>query len=83
MQKVNKRSKYYYGSHTQDYYTNLGYNYHGNIFKRTLSSEMFINSNQNKILKWLEYHIEFLIDAVKNIKLQFSIARDKDDKNIN
>ena len=83
MQKVNKRSKYYYGSHTQDYYTNLGYNYHGNIFKRTLSSEMFINSNQNKILKWLEYHIEFLIEAVKDIKLQFSIARDKDDKNIN
>ena len=83
MLKVNKKSKYYYGSHTQDYLSNLGYDYHGNIFKRTLSSEMFINSNQNRILKWLEYHIEFLIDAVKNIKLQFSIARDKDDKNIN
>lgn len=83
MQKINKKSKYYYGSHTQDYYSNLGYDYHGNIFKRTLSSEMFINSNQNSILKWLEYHIEYLIDAVKNIKLQFYIAKNKDDKNFN
>ena len=44
---------------------------------------MFINSNQNSILKWLEYHIEYLIDAVKNIKLQFYIAKNKDDKNFN
>lgn len=83
MLKINKKSKYYYGSHTQDYYTNLGYDYHGNIFKRTLSSEMFVNSNQKSILKWLEYKIEFLIDAVKNIKLHYYFAKNKDDKNFN
>lgn len=84
MLKPNKKSKYYYMSHCNDSYLNLGYEYHGNVYKNTISPELY-NSNKNVtnfILK-LEVLINYLIDSVKHIKLQFSIAHDKNDITLN
>ena len=64
--------------HWRDNYTNLGYNYHGNILKNVLSSELFSNPVQDTNLRQIERLIEFLIDQVKRIKLQYSITHEKD-----
>lgn len=84
MLKPNKKSKYYYASHTHDAFLNLGYKYHGNVYKNTISPELF-NSNGfvSICIARMESLINYLIDAVKQIKLQFSIAHDKNDININ
>lgn len=84
MLKPNKKSKYYYASHSQDAYLNTGYKYHGNVYKNTISPELY-NSNLNvkNFILQLESLINYLIDSVKKIKLQFSIAHDKNDIRIN
>ena len=84
MLKPNKKSKQFYISHSQDVNSNVGYKYQGNIYKNTISPELY-NSNKNvkSLLLVLENMIQFLIDSVKSIKLHFCIARDKNDININ
>lgn len=83
MLKPNKKSKFYYISHRKDNFDIKRYDYHGNVLKHTLSPEMFNNDNQNYIFSQMERLINFLIDEVKNIKLHFSIAHNKNDFNIN
>ena len=41
MLSPNKKSKYDYSSHVHDVYTGLGYNYHGNVYKNSISSDLF------------------------------------------
>lgn len=70
-------------NHSNDVLSNLGYDYHGHIFEKTLSPEMYANPNQKPTYDIIEKMIEFLIDSVKTIKLQYSIAHSKNSKNIN
>lgn len=79
----NKQSYYYNLKHNQDNYKNLGYNYAGNIFKKTLSPEVFSNPLQQSNYNQLEKLILNLINEVKQIRKQFSIAHDKNSLNIN
>ena len=83
MLKPNKKSKYYHISHSKDIMNDGKYDYHGKVFKHTLSPEMFSNPTQNLIFDEFEKLINFLIDEVKLIKLHFSIAHSKNDKRIN
>lgn len=63
--------------HWRDHYTSLGYDYHGNILKNVISSEMFSNPVQFVNLRQIERLIEFLVDQVKRIKLQYCITLPK------
>lgn len=84
MLKVNKRPLRWYMGHSKDALPYLGYKYHGNVYKNTISPELY-NSNTmvKNFINLLERHINFLIDSVKNIKLQYFIAKDKNDINFN
>lgn len=84
MLKANKRPLRWYMGHSKDALPYLGYKYHGNVYKNTISPELY-NSNVNvkNFIMLLEKHINFLIDSVKNIKLQYFIAKDKNDINFN
>ena len=84
MLKHNKRSKYWYGTHHHTILPYLGYKYHGNVYKNTISPELYYaNEKVTNSISILEIMINYLIDSVKHIKLQFSIAHDKNDVNIN
>lgn len=71
-------------NHKEDNLTNLGYLYYKDgIFKNVLSPEIFSNPKQDKNYRQLERIMIYLIDLVKQIKLQYSIAHDKDTIYIN
>ena len=70
-------------THTQDYFTDLGYDYRGHIYEKTVSPEILKNQNNKNILLSVDKIIVFLIDAVKQIKLQYLISLDKNDRNVN
>lgn len=57
----------------------IGYEYHKNILKNVLSSELFSNPTQDYFYRQIERTIEGLIDSVKNIKHHFSYAIDRED----
>lgn len=78
----NVKSFRYDAKHWNDNYTGLGYEYHGNILKNVLSHEMFANPVQDTNYRQIERIVEFLIDQVKRIKLQFCITVDKNDFNL-
>lgn len=69
--------------HSNDYFTNLGYDYRGNILKNTTSPELWANPIQVPLYGRLEAMLTFVLEQVKIIKKHFSIAHDKNDLNIN
>jgi hypothetical protein len=79
----NKKNARYVSNHTRDIYTDLGYNYTGKVLKNTLSPVIFSNKNNTAILAKVENMIDFLIESVKQIRLQFMISLDKNDRNVN
>ncbi len=79
----NKKPYNYYSKHNKDSYKNLGFMYHGNLFKNMLSAEIFSNPTMDVMFRQLERLMERLIDSVKSIKCQFFISKDKDDINFN
>lgn len=83
MIRRNKVSSRYIANHVMDAFTDLGYDYRGNVFKKTLSPLIFKNKNNQAILGSIEHMIVFLIDAVKQVRLQFMISLDKNDRNVN
>lgn len=84
MLKQNKHSKYWYASKAHTAKNYLGYEYHGNVYKNTISSELYYSNEKNtQSINLLERLMNFLIDSVKQIKLQYSIAHDKNDKRLN
>lgn len=70
-------------THTQDYFTDLGYDYRSHIYEKTVSPEILKNQNNKNILLSVDKMLVFLIDAVKQIKLQYLISLDKNDRNVN
>lgn len=83
MLKRNKLSSRYIANHVEDAFTDLGYDYRGNVFRKTLSPLILKNRNNKAILGNIEHMIVFLIDAVKQVRLQFMISLDKNDRNLN
>ena len=69
--------------HINDQYKNLGYDYRGKIMKAMTSSELWANSIQIPFYAKMETIINFLIEQVKIIKKTFSIAHNKNSKNLN
>ncbi len=83
MLKRNKVTAKHISEHAQDVYTDLGYDYRGNIFKRSASPVLFNNENNSKILGEIDKMIVMLVDTVKQIKLQYMISLNKNDRNVN
>ena len=78
-----KKSARWYCTHHQDIYTELGFDYHGNIFKKTISKVILQNKINQAILSKIEPMITYLIDTVKQIKLQYMFSLDKNSKDLN
>lgn len=70
-------------NHINDYYTNLGFDYAGQIFKKTVSQEMYGNPLQGPLITRIESLIYYLIETTKNIKKWFSVAHDKNTTKLN
>lgn len=84
MYKANKKSAHYYASHTNDKYTELGYDYHnGTILSKTLSPVLFKNKKNKAMLSKVEEMICYMIDSVKQIRTHFILSLDKKDINVN
>ncbi len=77
------KGPHYYAYHCQDEYLNLGFDYHGNILRKTVSKVIFQNKNNKKLLKKVDDMLDYLVDAVKQIKLQYMISHNKNDINLN
>ena len=78
-----KKSYFKISRSVLDDYKNLGFNYEGQIFKRTLSSVFFGDKKRVDILNEFEKMIFFLIEQVKNIKKTFNYTIDKNSTKIN
>ena len=70
-------------NHSNDYFTNLGYDYRGNLLKNTTSPELWANPIQTPLYGRIEGMLTFVLEQVKAIKKHFSIAHDKNDLKIN
>lgn len=62
---------------------NTGFDYKGQIFKRSMSSYLFNDPKRAEILNKLEELVYFLIEEVKTIKTFYNYTVDKDDKSLN
>lgn len=79
----NKKNARYVAQHTQDVLTDLGFDYRGNIFKKTISKVILKNYRNKAILSEIEKMISFLVDTTKQIRLQYMISLKKNDRNVN
>ena len=89
----NRKNRRYAANHIKDYFTDLGYDYRGHIYEKSISPEILKNENNTnieindkihqEILSYVENMLVFLIDAVKQIKLTYLISLDKNDRNVN
>ena len=68
--------------HSNDYFTNLGYDYRGNLLKNTTSPELWANPLQISMYGRLEGMLTYVLEQVKIIKKHMSIAHEKDNLNI-
>jgi len=78
-----KKSGRFYCTRHQDLYTDLGYDYRGHIFEKTVSPVIFGNKVNKAILSHIEPLILYLIETVKQVKTQFMFSLDKNDTRLN
>lgn len=83
MYKPLQKSPWHTACHTQDKRLNLGFDYHGHVLEKTISKVIFGNSKNKAMLHKVENMVDYLIDTVKQIKLQYLISMDKNDINLN
>lgn len=83
MYKPLQKSPWYAMYHTQDNLKNLGFDYHGHVLEKTISKVIFENKNNKAMLTRVEAMLNYLIDTVKQIKLQYLISLNKNDINLN
>lgn len=82
--RYKSRLSYLYGAkHKSDIFKNLGFNYKGQILKKTTSPELRANPLQNILYDQIEELIHFIFDQAKMIKKSFSLAHEKNSVNIN
>jgi hypothetical protein len=78
-----KLSRYKLLETRSDNRKNLGFKYEGQIFKRSMSSYMFLDPMRSAILAEYEKVFHFALEKVKSIKTFFNYSVDRDEKNIN
>lgn len=83
MKLKHKDEFFYEENHVFDNYTNLGYKFEQNIMKKVLSPEMFANPMNDIPIRQIERLIEFLVNQVKRIKLEYNFTLPKNSKNLN
>lgn len=64
--------------HLNDNYLNLGYDYYGQLYKKTTSPELYGNPLQIPFIGRLEAMMTLVLEHVKYIKKTFSYAHDRD-----
>lgn len=74
---ASKPSRYYAANHILDYSSNYGYDYHGNVFKKSVSSIIFDSASRLKIMYLYEVLVCYIIDSIKMIKKCRNYAIDK------
>jgi hypothetical protein len=79
----NKKSARWYAVRHQDMYTDLGFDYRGKIFKKTVSPVILQNKVNKAILSHIEPIVEYLINCVKQVRLQYMFSLDKNDTRVN
>lgn len=71
------------GRHFNDQLKNLGYDYRGQILRKTTSPELWANPLQTSLYGRIEAMITFMLESAKSVKKHFSFAHDKDTTQIN
>ena len=79
----NKRSGRWHCTRHQDMYSDLGFKYQGHVYEKTLSPVIFKNKRNKAILSNIEPLIIYLIETVKQIRLQYMFSLDKNDTRVN
>lgn len=69
--------------HIYDDYTSGGYEYERHILQNVVSPELFGNNLNDTNYRQIERCYEFLINAVRRVKLTFAFTFDKNSKLIN
>ena len=72
-----------YTDHMYDSIKSDGYAYEQHILQNVLSPELFANKLNDTNYRQVERMFEYLINAVRQIKLTFAIAFPKNSKHIN
>jgi hypothetical protein len=83
MYKPLSKSPWHTAFHAQDKLKNLGFDYHGKILEKSISKVILSNTKNRAMLNTVDRMLDYLVDAVKQIKLQYLIALNKNDININ
>lgn len=78
----NKKSPRWYASRHQDIYTDLGFNYKGKIFQKSVSPVIMQNKVNKKLLEHIEPLIQRMIEMTKQIRLHYMFSLDKNDDRI-
>lgn len=78
-----KKSLYEVTEHSRDNILNKGFDYHGRLFEKTMSSFLFREEKRSSILAKVEEVFFELIERVKGIKIHFDYSRKKNDRNFN
>jgi DNA modification methylase len=78
-----KKSRYTSAEKRRDNLKNLGFSYEGKIFRRSMSSYLFVDTLRESILDEYEKTVFYLIEKVKSIKTFFNYTVDKDHREIN
>ena len=64
-------------------YTDLSFKYFGHIYDHQISPVNMRNKRNKEILSHIEPLIVYIIEAVKQIKLQYMFSLDKNDTRVN
>ncbi len=78
----NKKSPRWYASRHQDIYTDLGFNYKGKIFQKSVSPVIMYNKVNKSLLEHIEPMIQRMIEMTKQIRLHYMFSLDKNDDRI-
>jgi hypothetical protein len=82
--KYKSRLPYYNQvNHLNDNFLNLGYDYYGQLYKKTTSPELWGNPLQVPFIGRLEAMMTLILENVKSVKKTFSYAHDRETLKIN
>jgi len=82
--RLKSRDEFFHDEkHVFDNYINMGYEYERHIMKNVLSPEMFSNPLNDIPIRQIERLIEFLVNQVKRIKLEYNYTLPKNSKQLN
>ena len=79
-----KKSYKYTQNHIQDNFLNMGYRYwEKGVLNKVISPELYANPVHDATYRQIDRLFVYLINLVKQIRTQYSIAHDKDTIMIN